>query len=57
MALLAAAPACGQDATGNPFPGGIPTGSPIVVGVADFAEIPDAGSETSRMMTMVEEPT
>ncbi|NNM31998.1 MAG: hypothetical protein HKO53_02980 [Gemmatimonadetes bacterium] len=56
LVLLAAAPACAQNATDRPFPGGIPTDNPIVVGLTDFAEIPDAGNEPSRMMTMVEDP-
>ena len=54
LLLLTAAPACGQNATSNPFPSPIRVDVPIVVGVADFAQVPDAGNEASRMMTMVE---
>ncbi|MDH3222412.1 MAG: PQQ-dependent sugar dehydrogenase [Gemmatimonadota bacterium] len=54
LVLLVAGPACAQ--TSNPFPEPIPTHDPIVVGVTDFAVLPDAGNEPTRMMTMVEEP-
>ena len=53
--VLLATPACAQT-TSDPFPGSIPSADPIVVSVADFATLPDAGNEPVRMMNLVEEP-
>lgn len=54
-AMLVAAPLSAQVTT-EPFPAGIPTANPTVVGVTEFARLPDVGGEAARMMLLVDEP-
>ena len=55
-AILAASAASAQT-TDDPFPAPIPTTDGVIlVGIEEFASLPDAGGEAARMMRLVDEP-
>jgi hypothetical protein len=56
-ALLIAGPAVAQETTNNPFPDPIPASEGvIVVGLEEFATLPDIDGATARPMVLVDEP-
>ena len=57
-ALLIAGPVPAQETTNNPFPDPIPaSGGMIVVGLEEFATLPDIDGAAARPMVLVDEPS
>ncbi len=57
-ALLIAGPVAAQETTNNPFPDPIPASEGmIVVGLEEFATLPDIDGAAARPMVLVDEPS